>query len=255
MKTILMTILLCSLLNADTLDTYIAVEDNAQKQAKEMNLEDKVKEMPTGSNFNEKIQDLYKDMQPKINEAKETMFNGLYKKSKLQVNKDRTTPQTTHNINIEELDLSHFLKKNRIYIFMSSSVPKKIWYEYGSYMFHNKIINASMYLRGCIGGCERIKPTMMFIKSILEYDKNEVINPNIGLDPLLFRKYNISNAPCFVYAKDVNILDERHSEGLDSNVQVGDTYKSCGSWGFKWHIEELYKQSKDEDLKKLLNRL
>lgn len=50
---------------------------------------------------------------------------------------------------------------------MSSSVPLSIWHEYGLFLDKNKLRNGSLLLRGCINGCEKIMPTMEFLKKLL----------------------------------------------------------------------------------------
>lgn len=238
--------LFMSIINADTLDKYKNIEDQAIKNAKDMNLSGAIKKLDT-TKYIKNIDKIYNNMKPNIEKAKETMFNGDYTVTRKAMIKRIKA--------IHKVDLTSFFAKNRIYVFMSSSVPKSVWYNYGSYIYNNKIKNASMLLRGCIGGCKKISPTIQFINSILKYKEHKRINPSILIDTLLFRKYNIQEAPCFVYAKDVKVIDPKLSEGLDKNVKVGTVYKSCGDWSFKYHIEELYRQSNDKDLKKLLERL
>lgn len=46
----------------------------------------------------------------------------------------------------EELDIQKFLDNNRIYIFMSESVPMSVWHTYGKLMHDKKLSNANMVL-------------------------------------------------------------------------------------------------------------
>jgi len=234
------------MLKADTLDFYKTYEDKIYKRASDMNMS-KIKDNVNSHKYIKNISKLYQELQPNIEKAKETMFNGEYKTIK--------TITVHKNKNVDKMKLSPFLENNRIYIFMSSSVPKNIWYEYGSIIDRQKIRNASLLLRGCIKGCERIMPTMNFLKSVIEYKPAHIINPLIYMDPLLFKKYNIDQVPCFVYAQNIKVLDYQQSEGIEKNVNIDKVYKSCGDWSFKYHIEELYKQSNDINLKQLLEKL
>jgi hypothetical protein len=144
----------------------------------------------------------------------------------------------------------------RIYIFMSSSVPKVVWIEYAKMLDKAGEPNIVMVLRGCIGGCKYIKPTIGFIKSIIIPDlatvsQDDILNGNvkqlnvqIWIDPLLFRTYHITRVPCFVYVKGLQIKETGLSEGWNPNIeQVTENTKSLGDWNFDYHLKQLYKES------------
>jgi hypothetical protein len=144
----------------------------------------------------------------------------------------------------------------RIYIFISSSIPKETLIEYA------KVIDASglgnqmiMVMRGCIGGCEKIKPTIRYITDIITDggDDKKGLKAQIWIDPLLFRKYGINKAPVFVYAKNVTTEKIELSEGLDSNLKTQPiVYMSEGDWDIASHLKVLYQKSKSPSLQKLL---
>jgi len=112
----------------------------------------------------------------------------------------------------------------RIYIFMSSSVPKSVW---KSYVKSLRMINSNniyIVLRGCIGpeGCTYLKPTLKFIKEIAYLNEPSVDTTkpvNIIIDPYLFRYYNIKVVPSFVYAKGVIPKNPGMTEGIDKNLK------------------------------------
>jgi len=108
--------------------------------------------------------------------------------------------------------------KEPIYVFMSSSVPETVWEAYMSYVDKKKL-PAVFLLRGCIGGCTRIKPTLEFFKKLLinEDGTPRYENVEIAIDPLLFRKYNIDVVPCVVYKGKI----------------------SCGDWSFDYHLRRV----------------
>ncbi len=147
----------------------------------------------------------------------------------------------------------------RLYIFMSSSVPENIWIEYARQIDkYSLFTDAKIYLRGCISGCRYIKPTLEFIRKILtENGKNEKgLIVDVMIDPFLFRLYQIDAVPCFVYAKNVQIIDPSMSEALSQNLKTAPTfYKSCGSYSFDYHIKKLYEKSKSLSLKKLYKKI
>lgn len=87
----------------------------------------------------------------------------------------------------------------RLYVFMSSSVPEVVWKNYAQSVRGMK--NAVIVLRGCIGGCdpEGYRKTVNFLRSL---DNTSAI-----IDPMLFRLYGVSEVPAFIYADGVPSLD------------------------------------------------
>jgi len=169
-------------------------------------------------------------------------------------------------------DMNHYLMPDeRIYIFMSSSVPMVTWNNYAEDIDKIRDPNIVMVLRGCIGGCERIKPTLEFIQKIVvpkgfssvdttregweEELKKKARRVQIWIDPLLFRYYRITEVPCIVYAKDVHPMDEL-SEGLKENLEGKPHYwKVYGDWKLSYMLEKLYEQSNARNVKKIIEAL
>lgn len=152
-----------------------------------------------------------------------------------------------------------FRDDERLYIFVSSSVPKETLVRYAqiidSFGLGHRVV---MVMRGCIGGCEKIKPTLRFINDVITDDGaiKEGLKAQVWIDPLLFRKYGITKAPIVVYAKGINTEKIQLSEGLDQNLKNQPIfYKSEGDWGLEHHIEVLYQKSKSASLQKLLTSM
>lgn len=151
--------------------------------------------------------------------------------------------------------VSYLSRTERIYIFMSSSVPLNVWRSYARIIDRfNLGENVPIVLRGCVGGCTYIKPTLEFVHSVLNEDGNNEkgLRAQVIIDPFLFRRYGIEKVPCFVYAKGVRPFTPETSEGRADNLQSEISYHtSCGDWNFAYHIEELYKKSGSPSLKRL----
>ena len=177
---ILISLVFCTFLNADVYDKYKNLEDKAEQDAKDMNISSMIQKIDI-KKYMKNAQNVYTKLKPLVGDEKKRIYGEnnasmvIKQASKLQGN-----------------FMDQFIQKKRIYVFMSSSVPKSVWYEYGRFIYDNKILNASLLLRGCIGGCEKIKPTMRFMRSVVEYDEEHTINPSILIDPLLFQKYKIN---------------------------------------------------------------
>lgn len=157
----------------------------------------------------------------------------------------------------------YFGRDERIYIFISSSMPNNLLKTYCKDV-HNLGIgeNAIFVLRGCVNGggfngCKDFRPTIDFIKSFISNDKKEVDKTcKIWIDPVLFKKYEVKVVPTFIYANNVMKNIELGSEGdyslLDS---IPVTYKSVGDWSLSYHIEELKKLSNSKSLKEISDSL
>lgn len=245
----LLTILtISSLLFADFYDQIEKIDKQRDKDYKELN---KTLKMPDTSKYIDQINSSMKDLKQRIDSYEKDVYGGATKKEILANLKNNPAVSREFNINLDD-----FIKTNRIYVFMSSSVPQSVWYQYGEFLFDNKLTNSAMLLRGCIGGCEKIMPTLTYMKNILEYKKNKKINPTIMIDPLLFKRYKIEEVPCVVFAKNISYNDNTYtgSEGNEKAVKNGKIYKSCGDWNMLHHLEELEKQSKDPTLKQIISK-
>ena len=112
-------------------------------------------------------------------------------------------------------------KGRKIYVFMSSSVPEEIWDTYMDFVLKKKL-NAVFLLRGCIGGCRYIKPTLVFIRKVLKDRPVEV-----WIDPLKFRQYGVKAVPCVALE--------------------GEKRLSCGDWNLEYHLRKLGRRADGED--------
>jgi len=108
----------------------------------------------------------------------------------------------------------------RLYIFMSASVPESIWETYGEDLKNLGSRRIIVVLRGCIGpdGCKYIKPTINFLRRVLFNNGNETRGIEIQIDPYLFKKYNVKVVPTFVYVKGLRVKNPSLSEGLAENI-------------------------------------
>lgn len=174
-----------------------------------------------------------------------------YKDGKLTFDK-----QTVQNNQEKQEDNGHFAEGERIYIFMSSSVPKETWIEYAKTIHAMRIGNrAVMILRGCIGGCEKILPTTNFITDILTDEKKlkKGLGVQVWIDPLLFRKYNIKKVPAVVFASGLKTRKIELSEGIKENILAEPHINiSYDDWELTHHIKELYQQTHNQTLRKLI---
>jgi len=142
-----------------------------------------------------------------------------------------------------------FSSGTAFYLLMSSSVPKGVWRNYADFVENAKLEDKVVFvLRGCVGGCTYIKPTLEFLQDILKDGERE---RNIGLwiDPFIFRRFGVKEVPCLVMVKGDQILDVELSPGRLDNLKTrGKEWVSCGDWSLGWHFKELCEKSKEEDV-------
>ncbi len=146
-------------------------------------------------------------------------------------------------------DNEYLGKDDRIYIFVSSSIPKQVIDTYIEQVVAKRLNNRTVFvLRGCIGGCTYIKPTLNYLQGLI---KNRSVE--FWIDPFLFRRYNIDKVPCVVFAEGVDLIDYTLSEGLNDNIkQVKGVYKSCGDWNLTYHLQQIYRQSNSKKIKEII---
>jgi type-F conjugative transfer system pilin assembly protein TrbC len=154
-------------------------------------------------------------------------------------------------------------RNERIYLFVSSSVPIETLRNYARDLDRLGDPNVFMVMRGFVDGMKRVKPTLDFVKSVIAVDANcDVITTgckayrvNIKIDPLLFRRYGISRVPAAVYAADVRITDLSLSEGMEENANTGDHYTLHGDASLAYMLEILRKASGRRSIETLLEAL
>lgn len=150
----------------------------------------------------------------------------------------------------------HFNRGDMLYIFMSSSVPRIVWDTYAQAIAKTGLSNnIVMVLRGCIGGCTYVMPTVRFLRSVLT-DNGRVpkgYDAQIWIDPLLFERFNIQRVPCFVFVRGQDLKYPNLSAGLSYNiVSPGKAYEVCGAWSFYHNVAVLQRMSHSESLKSIL---
>jgi len=86
-------------------------------------------------------------------------------------------------------------------LFISSSIPLNTLRAYAHDISENNL-PVTMILKGFVGGMTKMKPTVQFIKSIIQVDDDcqvdcDTYNVDINIDPELFNGFNIKSVPAF----------------------------------------------------------
>ncbi len=151
----------------------------------------------------------------------------------------------------------------RIYLFISSSVPESVLRRYVRDIAELNEPNIKIVMRGFIGGVRYLKPTMKYIAGLLKKDENcdmlteqcEVYRINIDIDPLLFRRYGIDRVPAVVYVDGIKKVGVERSEGSEKGYRVtGDVYKVYGDASFKYMIKFINREARKKSLDSLIEK-
>ena len=118
-------------------------------------------------------------------------------------------------------DINHYLPSENIssntsnisgnyILFISSSIPVNTLRAYAHDISENNL-PVKMVLKGFVGGMTRIKPTVQFIKNIIQIDDDckfdcDTYNVDINIDPELFGSFNINSVPAFTDLSGGKIL-------------------------------------------------
>lgn len=173
---------------------------------------------------------------------------------------DMLSPNQSGISDLMEKHYPEFTKKKnnlltddeRVYVFVSSSVPEQTLRAYASDL--QKLgKNAFMVLRGAIGGLKYLSPTAKWALSVLKKNpycegKCETFATKIVIDPFLFRKYGINEVPAIVYAKGI-----QNTEGLSEGLITDKNFYlvSYGDVALSYHLKMMYEKTNNQKFKLL----
>jgi len=158
---------------------------------------------------------------------------------------------------------SRLSKNERIYVFVSSSMPIQTIRNYATAIDKARDPKVVMVIRGFLNGMDDINSTMAFVSRVLVRDSScdsincPMFSANLEIDPLLFRRYRITEVPSVVYASNVQLFTPEGSEGIEGNASVGQFYKVTGDAALDYHLEtinSLVHEKSLEDLAELIRK-
>lgn len=171
-------------------------------------------------------------------------------------NEPSTINKTDNNMQMAKNGI--FKNNERIYIFISSSIPKAVLDNYKAYIKSKGIGDTTSFvIRGCLpqgggfNGCKDFVPTMQFARDMIIEDNKTGVT-GLLIDPVLFKTYGVTTVPQVVYAKNVNRRVDLGSEGDFSRLEsTPQWWKSVGDWSLAYHLKELHNLSKEDKLQQL----
>ena len=152
------------------------------------------------------------------------------------------------------------IESERVYIFVSSSMPLQTVRNYAASVAHLGDPRIVMVMRGFIGDMTKIQPTIRFVADALKKDslcspaESEcgMLPANLVVDPLLYRRYAIEMVPAVVFAKGVKAENPGLSEGDIKNTDVTDSYTVYGDASLEYILQVIGLESGTSSLKELL---
>lgn len=208
---------------------------------------------------NESTPQMKKEAQKSYKEFQQNVMPEVEKwKGKMKYDGERLVIDGNGKKNENEKDgLREFLKKDeRIYIFVSSSIPKTTLKNYARSIDKLREPNIQMVLRGCIGGCTKLMPTAHFIQEIIAPTKDEELAVEFIIDPLLYRHYNIKKVPAFIFASGVTPADLEASEGMPENLKgTPIAYVIYGDVSLDYALEKIHAKTSNPRILAMLKEL
>jgi conjugal transfer pilus assembly protein TrbC len=162
----------------------------------------------------------------------------------------------THPEN-DSIPSSHLLADDeRIYIFISSSIPRATLINYASSIDHLKDSRIIMVLRGCINGCSKLMPTAHFVQSIVSPSEKEQLQVEVQINPNLFHLYNVKVVPAIVFASGVRIDVDEGSEGnTDDLISSPTSYSVYGDVSLDYALEKIHSRINNPRLLQIVRTL
>jgi type-F conjugative transfer system pilin assembly protein TrbC len=117
----------------------------------------------------------------------------------------------------------------RLYIFVSSSVPEITLKSYVRDVDRVKDPNIVIVFRGFVGGMEDMNSAVEYLKWLIVKDPKcltekvqncDGFHAGIQIDPLLFERFGIESVPAFVFLQNVKVDDSEFSLALKDNLKT-----------------------------------
>lgn len=153
----------------------------------------------------------------------------------------------------------------RIYVFISSSMPMTTIRNYMAAIDRVGDPNIKVVMRGLIGGMKYVKPTLEFVAEATLKDRHcdyqdgkecQRYAVDIDVDPLLFRRYQITKVPAVVYVPKVKRVDDPGmSEGLVKSFEVGEHYVVYGDASLSYVVDLIRLNARKQHLDRLARAL
>lgn len=139
----------------------------------------------------------------------------------------------------------------RIYIFVSSSMPDELVKTYLGYAEKsNGAIRLA--LRGFVKGPEKIGPTQDWVRRMITKKDGTEYKAGIEINPQIQAEYGINQVPAVLYIADYNPINDAHTGQFKKSDDFWVVY---GGVDFIYALEQIQKDSKAKGFTKLIKTL
>jgi type-F conjugative transfer system pilin assembly protein TrbC len=144
----------------------------------------------------------------------------------------------------------------RVYVFISSSMPRTTLTAYARDIDRLRDSKVAMVMRGCVGGCAKIMPTVALLREILMPSADEKYLVDVVIDPMLYRFYGIRSVPAIVYARNVSTELPDGSEGNAENMKTTPVAHTIfGDVSLAYALETINRKAGSQGLARLVTQL
>ena len=156
----------------------------------------------------------------------------------------------------ENMCLDRLNEDEKIYLFISSSVPLSTLRTYVRDLDKLNDPNIVVVLRGFVGGMQKIRPTLEFIESMLVKDSAcrvgdgkqcDVYQANIQIDPLVYRKFNIQQVPALAYVENISNNANSFDEP-EAMIFYGDV-------SLDYALDQIFSETGNPQIKKAVQKI
>jgi type-F conjugative transfer system pilin assembly protein TrbC len=236
--------------NLDSINEYMEKVDDLKKDLKVPESLHKEK----GQEMAEKTyhQYLSKEFQEKLKAEIVRLKKGVFKKPLEEYYSDSSKEIEKTKWKLQPTE--------RIYIFISSSIPIQTLRNYAFTLDRLGDPNIVMVMRGFVDGMKYIRPTIDFVSDVLKRDpscdmtkqKCDTYRADFQIDPLLFRRYQMDKVPAVVYATGINVVDVQMSEGLENNAKMSNYHVLYGDASLEYVLNTIQKETRSASIEGLL---
>ncbi len=167
--------------------------------------------------------------------------------------------------NQEKLFSDRLLNSEKVFLFISSSLPEQTLRAYARDLDRLGDPNFVLVLRGFVDGMQQARPTLDFLEKLLVRESGcrmnkgkacDLFRVSIVIDPLVFQKFYIQEVPALAFVRNINLIDPKQSMGLEGNlsgeveavVVYGDVALASG-------LEHILKDTKDARIEQAVQKL
>ena len=209
----------------------------------------------------DKLEEVRKSLHEVKSYIRSDKFHGKVESAKRKISREVLPCSRTSRSQKESVRRENLLREDeRVYVFVSSSVPTDMVRAYVRDASMLKSRNVIFVLRGGVKGLRFIRPTVEWVYSTVVRDPEclnsgkrcRVYPVRFQIDPFLFRRFGIDEVPAVVYVRGV-IPRVGYSEGLPE-TEMGKAFVSYGDVSFFYHLFVLGKSSGNSKLKEFAEK-